>query len=120
MSSDEAVLNSSMEEDGQENTEDERAARRSRREKTKEEDDLALLYGPEEYAGPETRSRAAGSTEEESMEESGEGEAGATPAAPVIGRWPGNIAPNRSPANSPRMRSMPCNWPNGRINPRRS
>jgi hypothetical protein len=83
MSSDEAVLDSSMEEDGQENTKDERAARRARREKTKEEDDLALLYSPEEYVGPETRSRAAGSTEEESMEESGEGEAGATPAAPT-------------------------------------
>jgi hypothetical protein len=70
----EAVLDSSMEEEEERDPADgdERAARRARREKSKEEDDLALLYGPEEYAGPETRARAAGSSAEESMDESGD------------------------------------------------
>jgi hypothetical protein len=82
MSEDEAVLDSSMEEEEQETTGDERAARRARREKSKDEEELALLYGPEEYVGPETRSRSAGSSAEESMDESGEGEAEATPQPP--------------------------------------
>ena len=71
---DEAVLDSSMEEEVERDPADgdERAARRARREKSKEEDDPALLYGPEEYAGPETRARAAGSSAEESMDESGD------------------------------------------------
>jgi hypothetical protein len=109
MSSDEAVLNSSMEEDGQENTEDERAARRARREKNKDEEDLALLYGPEEYVGPETRSRAAGSTEEERMEESGEGEAGDTPAAPAAeGGSPPDSGPLQPPPPPPPMPPLPA------------